>query len=138
MWYAWLQIGMIPRLEVQNSAEVPLYRQVYDQLRAAILSGKMARGEKLPPTRELAGSIGLNRTTITAAYELLEADGLIKSHVGRGSFVEWTSRVDWESIIPAEENLPAAPSAPISFSASRPSELQFPLEEFRATCREVI
>ena len=129
---------MVPRLDIQTPSEIPYYRQVYEQIRAAILAGKMARGEKLPPTRELAGSIGLNRTTITAAYELLEADGLIKSHVGRGSFVEWTNRVDWESIIPPEENLPAAPSALISFSASRPSELQFPLEEFRATCREVI
>ncbi|HUA82293.1 MAG TPA: PLP-dependent aminotransferase family protein [Bryobacteraceae bacterium] len=129
---------MIPKLDIQTPSECPFYRQVYEQVRAAILSGKMSRGEKLPPTRELAGSIGLNRTTITAAYELLEADGLIKSHVGRGSFVEWTNRVDWESIIPSEENLPAAPSALISFSASRPSELQFPLDEFRATCREVI
>src|SRR5579875_1415999 len=98
----------------------------------------MARGERLPPTRELAVSIGLNRTTITAAYELLENEGLIKSHVGRGSFVQWANRVDWESLIAAEENPPVAPSALISFSASRPSEMQFPLEEFRATCREVI
>jgi 2-aminoadipate transaminase len=129
---------MVPKLDIQTSSEIPIYRQVYEQVRAAILAGKMSRGEKLPPTRELAGSIGLNRTTIAAAYELLEADGLIKGHVGRGSFVEWTSRVDWESIIPAEENPPVAPAALISFSASRPSELQFPLEEFRATCREVI
>jgi 2-aminoadipate transaminase len=129
---------MVPKLDIQTSSETPIYRQVYEQIRSAILAGRMGRGEKLPPTRELAGSIGINRATISSAYELLEADGLIKAHVGRGSFVEWTNRVDWESIIPAEENLPAAPSALISFSASRPSELQFPLEEFRATCREVI
>ncbi|HLH39822.1 MAG TPA: PLP-dependent aminotransferase family protein [Bryobacteraceae bacterium] len=129
---------MVPEIHIVSPSEVPYYRQVYEQIRVAILSGRMARGERLPPTRELAGSIGLNRTTITAAYELLENDGLIKSHVGRGSFVEWANRVDWESIIAADENPPAAPSALISFSASRPSEMQFPLEEFRATCREVI
>ena len=129
---------MVPKLEIHAENEAPRYRQVYEQMRAAILSGQMARGEKLPPTRELAGSLGLNRTTIAAAYELLEGEGLIKGHVGRGSFVEWTSRVDWETIIPAEETAPAAPAALISFSASRPSEIQFPLEEFRVTCREVI
>ncbi len=105
----------------------------------------MARGEKLPPTRELADSLGLNRTTVTAAYQVLELEGLIRGHVGRGSFVEAAPqprpRLDWESLIPPDGNAPATPSAAIakiSFSASRPSEMLFPLDEFRATCREVI
>ena len=42
---------------------------------------------RLPATRELAGQLGLNRTTISAAYTLLESEGLITGHVGRGSFV---------------------------------------------------
>lgn len=82
----------------------------------------MARGERIPPTRELAQSIGLNRATITAAFDVLEAEGLIRREVGRGSFVTGTQE---------------APEA-IRFSASRPSEMMFPMEEFRATCREVI
>lgn len=102
----------------------------------------MVRGERLPATRELAGSLGLNRATVASAYELLEAEHLIKAHVGRGSFVEGAeaARLDWESLIPTEDNTPAPASsnATISFSASRPSEDQFPLEEFRETCREVI
>ena len=70
----------------------------------------MVRGERLPATRELAGSLGLNRTTIAAAYELLESDGLIRGHVGRGSFVEGSAtRLDWESLIPSDDN-PAAPA----------------------------
>ena len=129
---------MLPKLELDPQSDAPLYRQLYDHIKLAIHSGRMVRGERLPATRDLAGSLGLNRTTVSAAYELLEAEGLIKGHVGRGSFVEWTSRVDWESIIPAEESAPPAAPALISFSASRPSEMQFPLEEFRVTCREVI
>ncbi len=129
---------MLPKIEFDPQSDAPLYRQLYDHIKLAILSGRMVRGERLPPTRDLAGLLGLNRTTVSAAYELLEAESLIKGHVGRGSFVEWTNRVDWESIIPAEEPSPAAPQALISFSASRPSEMQFPLEEFRITCREVI
>jgi 2-aminoadipate transaminase len=92
----------------------------------------------------LAGLLGLNRTTISAAYELLESEGLIRGHVGRGSFVEGPAadKLNWQAMIPAEES-PAASSsragaASISFASSRPSEMLFPLDEFRATCREVI
>jgi 2-aminoadipate transaminase len=135
---------MLPRLELGPPSQLPLYRQLHEQLKSAIIAGRMVRGERLPPTRELAGSLGLNRTTVAAAYELLESEGLIRGHVGRGSFVEGPvaeeTRLDWESLIPTEDAWPApSPSgALISFAASRPSELQFPLDEFRATCREVI
>ena len=135
---------MLPRIELEAHSGTPKYQQLYDKIRAAIESGRLARGEKLPPTRELAGSLGLNRTTVAAAYERLESEGLIKGHVGRGSFVEGpkggASRLDWESLAPADDTVttPSSPAARISFSASRPSETLFPLDEFRATCREVI
>jgi 2-aminoadipate transaminase len=115
---------MLPRLELNSQSAVPLYRQLHEQIRSAIRAGGMARGERIPPTRELAQSIGLNRATITAAFDVLESEGLIRREVGRGSFVIGT----------ATEQAPEM----ISFSASRPSEIMFPLDEFRATCREVI
>jgi 2-aminoadipate transaminase len=98
----------------------PLYRQIYRSIRDKIESGEIETGTRLPPTRELAGSLGLNRTTISAAYELLESEGFVRGYVGRGSFVSRPG------------------SSLISFSSSRPSELLFPLAEFRATCNEVI
>ena len=58
-------------------SEIPLYRQLAEQIASQIRTGQLERGERLPPTRELAGQLGLNRTTISAAYELLEAEGLI-------------------------------------------------------------
>jgi len=115
---------MLPQLDLDPQSTTPLYRQLHEQVRSAILGGRMARGERIPPTRELAQSIGLNRATITAAFDVLESEGLIRREVGRGSFVNG---------VPERE----AP-ATISFSASRPSEIMFPLDEFRATCREVI
>src|SRR5271154_5869238 len=130
-----LIIGMLPRLDLEPQSDVPLYKQLHEQIKSAIATGRMVRGEKLPATRELAGSLGLNRTTVAAAYELLESDGLIRGHVGRGSFVEAPAladrRLDWESLIPAEDVAPIPPAsgAVISFSSSRPSELQFPLDE---------
>ena len=69
-----------------NSQE-PLYRQLFSQIKSAIESEELVAGDRLPLTRDLAGSLGLNRTTVAAAYELLESEGLIRGHVGRGSFV---------------------------------------------------
>src|SRR5215213_8311944 len=72
---------------LSHDSEVPLYRQLYEQIAVRIRSGQMGRGERLPATRELAGLLGLNRTTVSAAYTLLEEQGLIAGQVGRGSFV---------------------------------------------------
>ena len=80
----WL-MDILPHL-AQDSA-IPLYRQLYEQIAQKIRSGALPRGERLPATRELAGLLGLNRTTVSAAYELLETEGLIAGQVGRGSFV---------------------------------------------------
>src|SRR5258706_12922076 len=141
----WNQIGMLPIVQLNPDSDSPLYRQLYLQVRDLIESGRIARGARLPATRELAGQLGLNRTTVSAAYELLETEGLITGHVGRGSFVadlpEASSGFPWREILePAAPISPAAPTAtPVAgFSSSRPSELLFPIEEFRSTCAEVI
>ncbi len=122
-----------PRLD--PAADAPLYRQLSEHIRSAIVSGELAAGARLPATRELAGQLGLNRTTVSAAYALLESEGLITGHVGRGSFV--AKRPAGCGGIPAEPETHTS-SGLISFSASRPSEALFPLAEFRETCTEVI
>jgi 2-aminoadipate transaminase len=136
---------MLPIAPLNPDSETPFYRQLYLHVKDLIESGRLGRGSRLPATRELAGQLGLNRTTISAAYELLEAEGLITGHVGRGSFVAGSptreSGVHWREIL--EPSAPISPAAPTStpivgFSSSRPSELLFPLEEFRETCAEVI
>jgi 2-aminoadipate transaminase len=116
---------MLPISPLDPDSESPLFRQLYEQMREKIESGTLRRGDRLPATRELAGQLGLNRTTISAAYSLLESEGLIAGHVGRGSFVTGRAKA-------------ATDAAPASFSRSRPSELLFPLAEFRRTCAEVI
>jgi 2-aminoadipate transaminase len=127
---------------LNSEANSPIYRQLCAKIKELIDSGGISKGSRLPATRELAGQLGLNRTTVSAAYALLESEGLIKGHVGRGSFVVGDrSSVDWHGLLaPLASGSPAAPaSAPLaSFGSSRPSELLFPLDEFRATCAEVI
>ena len=130
---------------LNSESDAPLYRQLYLQIKDLIDTGRLAKGSRLPATRELAIQIGLNRTTVSAAYELLESEGLITGHVGRGSFVAGSptreSGVAWHDILDTSAAIsPAAPtSTPVAgFSSSRPSELLFPLEAFRESCAEVI
>ena len=63
------------------------YSQLLRALRAAILSGRLSAGTRLPPTRALALELGWSRITILTAYEQLRADGYIFGHVGSGSYV---------------------------------------------------
>jgi len=65
----------------------PLYRQAYRALRAAILDGRLARGERLPSSRVLARDAKLARNTVLQAYEQLVAEGYAESRRGAGTFV---------------------------------------------------
>ncbi len=112
-----VSIGMLRLPSIDANSGQPIYRQLYEALKQSIMTGALRPGDRLAPTRELAQEMGLNRATVSAAYELLEADGLISGQVGRGSFVQ---------------------SREISFATSRPSEELFPLEDFRASAEEVI
>jgi 2-aminoadipate transaminase len=143
-----LNFSVIPRPQLDPQSEVPLYHQLCRHFTELIRSGSLKRGERIPPTRELAGLLGLNRTTVSAAYELLESDGLITGQVGRGSFVTGGEAVPvaglhWDAILDAShatsvpQALKPGPGT-ISFAVSRPSEELFPLNEFRASCEAVI
>src|SRR3954463_4681898 len=111
---------------LSHESEIPLYRQLYEQIAARIRSGHMARGERLPATRELAGLLGLNRTTISAAYAMLEQQGLIAGQVGRGSFVTGgneaaSTGVNWSALLPSAGAVAGFGREEIGFVMSRPS-----------------
>lgn len=133
---------MTPPVRLDPNSEEPLYRQLHAQLRERILSGALARGEKIPPTRELACQLGVNRATVAAAYELLEQEGLIRGHVGRGSFVcaPGDAPMDWEARLQdaGVEARGWGGGARINFASARPGEDLLPVEEFRACAREVL
>jgi 2-aminoadipate transaminase len=78
---------MLANFRIEEQSPVPIYRQLYDAIAGAIRSGEMPAGHRLPPTRELAAQLGLNRTTVANAYELLESENYIQGQVGRGSYV---------------------------------------------------
>jgi GntR family transcriptional regulator/MocR family aminotransferase len=74
-------------IAVNNRLDAPLYRQVYDQLRSAILAGRLRPREKLPSTRELALRLELSRNTINLAYARLLSEGYLEARRGSGCFV---------------------------------------------------
>ena len=73
--------------QLRHDSDIPLYRQIFLHISAQIRSGELPSGERLPATRELAGLLGLNRATISAAYEMLETEGLIAGHVETGGVI---------------------------------------------------
>lgn len=64
-----------------------LGREIYQQLRLAILDGRLRPGDRLPATRELSRRLGVSRMTVTVAYERLSAEGFTATRVGAGTFV---------------------------------------------------
>ncbi len=122
-----------------------MYRQLADSIAGLISQGVLRTGARLPATRQLAGSIGVNRTTISAAYAALEQAGLITGHVGRGSFVaakaeSHRGNLDWHAFLPTSDSGEErdAQKIEISFANSRPARDGFPLEEFRRLAKQVI
>jgi GntR family transcriptional regulator / MocR family aminotransferase len=68
-------------------ADRPLYRQIYEAIRMAILSGEFGPGKRLAATRALARELGVSRITVLNAYEQLFAEGYLDGKGGAGTFV---------------------------------------------------
>jgi 2-aminoadipate transaminase len=75
-------------VHLKRDDTTPLYRQISQGLREAILSGEIAEGSQLPTERALANKLGVNRTTVMNAYNNLASEGLIEGYVGRGTIVK--------------------------------------------------
>jgi GntR family transcriptional regulator / MocR family aminotransferase len=73
-------------LDLDNK-NVPLHRQVYEELRKAILCGRLPAKHRVPSSRTLSQSLGISRTTVTISYEQLKSEGYIETIIGSGTFV---------------------------------------------------
>jgi GntR family transcriptional regulator/MocR family aminotransferase len=66
---------------------MPLYRWLYEQLRTAILDGRLRPGARLPATRDVGRSYKLSRATVVAAFEQLKSEGYVEGRTGSGTYV---------------------------------------------------
>jgi GntR family transcriptional regulator len=71
---------------------IPIYRQILDQVRRMVASGQLPPGAELPSVRELAITHAVNPMTISKAYTLLEAEGLLERNRGKPMTVAGQAR----------------------------------------------
>ncbi len=74
-------------LVIQPGSAEPIYRQIAQQLRRLIASGRLIQGEEIPSVREVAGTHAINPMTVSRAYGQLEAEGLLQRRRGKGMLV---------------------------------------------------
>ncbi|HKD77555.1 MAG TPA: GntR family transcriptional regulator, partial [Ktedonobacterales bacterium] len=140
-------------LTIHRQSDIPLYRQVVDQFSDLIQRGVLAVGERLPTVRTLAQEAGLTRLTVQTAYAELQAQGLIESFVGRGTFVSarpsppasilpraipqspisWASQGLFAEMVQLMER-----SDMISFAHTFPAPETYPLREFNRALRATV
>lgn len=83
---------------------------VFDRLRAGIMSGALAPGARLPPTRAMAAELGVARQTVVLAYERLAAEGYVRGRIGSGTYVA----ADLPDAAPAAAPLPQTAAQALS------------------------
>ena len=119
--------------------------QIYRQLVEAVVDGRLRRGDRVPPTRELAKRLSVSRNTVGVAYERLSAEGFLTSRVGDGTFVaadrlgsardrhapagDVGAREQWASAGEAFSTTP--PAVAYDFRVGAPDPRLFPLAAWR-------
>ena len=95
---------------ISTGSDTPIYRQITDQVRLAVATGRLAIADQLPSVRSLAEELVVNPNTVARAYADLAREGLIESRAGRGVFVirkrkVFTREEGWRRLEPLIESL---------------------------------
>lgn len=94
---------------ISNSAGIPIYTQIKNQLKDAIVAGELENGAALPSIRKLAGELRVSVITTTKAYSELEEEGFISAVQGKGYFVSLNrERIHEEYLYKIEQLLGSA------------------------------
>ena len=117
------------KLIISNVSGMPIYEQIKQQVKSAILSGELQEEEALPSLRTLAKDLKISVLTITRAYTELEQEGFVKNVQGRGCFVmgRGSELIREQLICKAENSLAEAIDAALMADLS-PQELHHLLD----------
>lgn len=74
-------------IAISTGSSIPIYKQITDQVRLAVATGKLSIDDQLPSVRALAEELVLNPNTVARAYGDLAREGLIEARAGRGVFI---------------------------------------------------
>ncbi|HEY9623479.1 MAG TPA: PLP-dependent aminotransferase family protein [Crinalium sp.] len=141
-------------ITLSDHALLPLHRQLYEELRRAILTGRLSPRQRIPSTRALAKSLGISRATVTLSYEQLLSEGYLETAMGSGTFVCAQLPDDLLQSGPVVDDRPSTPRSiqlstygatltsaelirlpdpalAINFSYGRPAFDQFPMDLWR-------
>nr|WP_294519410.1 PLP-dependent aminotransferase family protein [uncultured Rhodopila sp.] len=115
----------------------PLQQQLYEQLRALIISSRLASGTRMPSTRMLAEQFSVSRITVLLTYERLIAEGYLRTIPAKGTFVHRVLAAD--GCVPrANDNATAEPDPGTVRLPGRPDPHLFPAVKWRALIRTAL
>lgn len=142
------------RIPFDRESEIPIYAQLGAHLREGIHSKMLETGSRLPSIRQMADDLGVNRATVERAYAELEAEGLVETRVGSGTYVLPVYRLPdsddcgrcsprWQQA--ALERFPYTPrelpeydDSVIRFDGGQGNSTFFPMDDFSRMVREIM
>lgn len=124
---------------LDKTGGLPLYEQLYNGIKEAIISQKIKENEKLPSKRKLADFLNISQTTIELAYAQLLAEGYISSKARVGYFVETLDELPYIEITTPQQdfNLAETPSYLYDFNPGVIDTASFPFSTWRKYARDV-
>jgi GntR family transcriptional regulator / MocR family aminotransferase len=96
--------SFLPPIALDSSRKIPMYRQLCEWFRRAILAGQLRPGQRVPSTRSLAAELKVSRIPVSSAYEQLHAEGYFETFVGAGTCV--ARSIPDDALKPGIEKIP--------------------------------
>ncbi|HSJ38282.1 MAG TPA: PLP-dependent aminotransferase family protein, partial [Planococcus sp. (in: firmicutes)] len=124
--------------QLQRNDSVPLYKQLYQEIKQAIISGKISVNTKLPSKRKLADYLDISQTTVELAYGQLVAEGFIDSRPRKGFFAQPVEELAYLDA-PQEDTVVKEPTVyRFDFNPRTIDTQSFPFPVWRKIAKDVL
>lgn len=132
------------KINIERTSDIPLYQQIFDELRGMIIDEILPYDSKLPSIRKAAEVLGVNSVTVVNAYRLLEDTGLARKKQGSGTFVclegkKELFKADMKvTLDDSDYDLQGDIGHMVNFASASPDPGLFPVKEFQEAINEVL